>query len=163
MPFKKVVVFKVFNNSLLVRDITINGPGKYFGNVETYHLIGDAAFPIKRWLMKPYRQQGILGRRERRHNYILSSDRVVIEHTFGILKGRWRRLHFINTYSVSKAIEIATCACVLHNFCIRNNDEWAEEFIEEDQENEAVEHLEDNNRERQLGEQKRNRIASNFL
>lgn len=65
--------------------------------------------------MKPYRDART--RIQRHHNYVLSADRVCIEHTFGILLGRWKRLQFINTYSVSKAIEIVTAACVLHNYC----------------------------------------------
>lgn len=58
---------------------------------------------------------------------MLSSDRVVIEHAFGLLKGRWRRTQYINTYNLCKSIEIAAASCVLHNFCIRNMDLWDEE------------------------------------
>lgn len=97
---------------------------------EKYHLIGDSAFGLKAWLMTPYRDVN-LTRIQRRHNYSLSSSRVAIEHAFGLLKGRWRRLIFVNTNNISKTIEITTAALVLHNFCIMNVDLWDEEYRDE--------------------------------
>jgi hypothetical protein len=99
-------------------------------------------------------------RREKHHNFCLSRDRVCIENTFGILKGRWARLQYINTYSVSKAIEISTVACVLHNFCYLNNDEWQYD-IYEDMLNEE-EYVNNNREEFRLGNEKRNNIAMNL-
>lgn len=87
-------------------------------------MIGDSAFPLTRWLLTPFRDNGHLTRRETVHNTRLSSERIAIEHAFGILKGRWRRLQFINTYSVFKAIEISLAGCILHNFCLLNFDYW---------------------------------------
>lgn len=129
---------------------------------EKYHILGDAAFAIRSWLMTPFRQTRNLARRERRHNQILSSCRVVIENIFGITKGRFRRLQYINTYSVSKAIEITTAACVLHNFCYLSNDEFTGEPYEE-------EHLErregfyDNDVDAIAGRTKRDEIADTFI
>jgi hypothetical protein len=65
---------------------------------EEYHLIGDSAFPLRSWLITPYSRRNNLTRREKHHNFCLSGDRVCIENTFGILKGRWARLQYINTY-----------------------------------------------------------------
>jgi hypothetical protein len=62
---------------------------------------------------------------QRKHNFILSSARVVIENIFGIVKGRWARLQFINTYNVSEA------ACILHNFCLLHSDQWTGEVIQD--------------------------------
>ena len=45
----------------------------------------------------------------------LSNARVVVEHAYGRLKGRWQCLLKRNNISV------ATC-CVLHNICESNGD-----------------------------------------
>ena len=113
--------------------------------------------------MVPFRDTGNLTEIQRWHNYRLSSDRVVIEHAIGLLKERWRRLRFIKTYSISKTIEVASSACVLHNFCLLNDDYWITEP-------EAVENIDppalpmvnraEENREAKI---KRNRIASSFF
>lgn len=53
-----------------------------------------------------------------------SQTRIAIEHSFGILKSRWRILKYINVNSIEKAIKVITACCVLHNFCIINTDSW---------------------------------------
>jgi hypothetical protein len=150
---------RVFSNSSLVQHIEQFGKHKYFP-MEEYHLIGDSAFPLRSWLITPYSRRNNLIRREKHHNFCLSGDRVCIENTFGILKGRWARLQYINTYSVSKAIEISTVACVLHNFCYLNNDEWQYD-IYGDMLNEE-EYVNNNREEFRLGNEKRNNIAMNL-
>lgn len=153
-------MLQVFSNSLFVKNIARYGPSKYFRDIEMYHLIGDSAFPIKRWLMTPYKKnKESLNRLEKKHNYCLSSDRIVIEHAFGLLKGRWSRLKYINTYNICKAIEVVVAACVLHNFCILNSDEWEGEY-ESDSEDRINEiYIENMGHEQLLGQQKRDRIA----
>lgn len=59
---------------------------------EGMHIIGDSAYPLSLQLMKPYRDNGHLTVRQRRFNRKLNSARVVIEHAFGILKSKFRRL-----------------------------------------------------------------------
>ncbi|XP_018566332.1 putative nuclease HARBI1 [Anoplophora glabripennis] len=113
---------RVLNESGLIRRIQEMGPSKYFFN--KYHLLGDSAYPCKSWLMTPYRDTGRLTRQQKRHNYSLSKGRVVIEHVFGQLKGRWAILKHINTYSIKKAVEVITSCCVLHNFCLFVNDDF---------------------------------------
>ena len=53
--------------------------------------VEDSAFPSHPWLLKPY-QEGTRVPIERHFNTRLSSARVVSEHAFGMLKGRWRIL-----------------------------------------------------------------------
>ena len=54
--------------------------------------IGDLAFPSRPWLLKPYQQgTGVLV--EKHFNTRLSSARVVTEHAYRMLKGRWRLLY----------------------------------------------------------------------
>lgn len=56
-----------------------------------YHLIGDGGFPLKSWLMVPYRQSGHLSKYKKCFNRKLSSTRSVVERAFGDLKNRFRR------------------------------------------------------------------------
>lgn len=107
--------------------------------------------------MTPYKRVNQLGEMENYHNYCLSADRVAIENVFGIIKGRWRRLQYINTYSIAKAIEITTAVCILHNYCYLNSDEWNGEICEEIRRNEDF--IMDNRQETQLGKRKRDEIA----
>ena len=41
-----------------------------------------------------------------------------------MLKGRFRRLDYVETKSVAKAIRIVCAACILHNMCNDNGDDW---------------------------------------
>lgn len=71
---------------------------------------------------------------EESYNVYLSSLRVGVENTFGILKARWRTLlkrsdfHFTFTPTV-----ISTC-CALHNFCQLQMEQinWLEEAPTQD-------------------------------
>lgn len=88
---------------------------------ERYHLLGDSAYPLKTYLMVPFKDNGHLTRRQKKFNRILSSSRVVIENAFGRLKEVFRRLKYLDlgNYEYFKFIVIA--ATVLHNFILKNN------------------------------------------
>lgn len=90
-----------------------------------YHLLGDSAYPCKIWLLTPYKNFGNLSRAQMKYNKCLSKTRVKIENIFGLLKTRWRILNYINVYSIERAVSIINSSCILHNFCILNNDQFA--------------------------------------
>lgn len=52
-----------------------------------YYIVGDDAFPLKEWLMKPYPKRS-LTREQRIFNYRLSRARLAVENAFGILAHR---------------------------------------------------------------------------
>ena len=94
-----------------------------------YHIIVDGAYPFRRWLLTPYRDNGHLNEQEKRYNRYLSSCRVVVERSFAVLKGRFRRLQCLDTCFVETAVEVITVCCIIHNICMLNNEE-IEEFID---------------------------------
>ena len=66
--------------------------GKTVGDVTVPPLIvGDSAFPLRTWLMKPYTNV-VLTPQQRNFNYRLSRARMVTEGAYGQRKGRWRVL-----------------------------------------------------------------------
>ncbi|KAJ8307456.1 hypothetical protein KUTeg_015540 [Tegillarca granosa] len=91
------------------------------------HLVADAAYPLRRWLLTPYRDNGHLNQEQKHFNYMHSSNRVVIERAFGLLKGRYRLYHIDS--KVETAVKLIVVACVLHNFCLLQHDN-IEEFME---------------------------------
>lgn len=72
--------------------------------------------------MVPYRDNGHLTRQQIRFNEALSTQRQVIERAIGLLKGRWRKLQYLNLLSVKHMTIQIMAACVLHNFCLVHDD-----------------------------------------
>ena len=63
---------------------------KYVHSVNVQPVIlGDGAFPLKSWLMKPYVNAAMTSQ-QKYFNYRLSRARMVTEAAYGQLKGRWR-------------------------------------------------------------------------
>ncbi|XP_033730552.1 putative nuclease HARBI1 [Pecten maximus] len=95
------------------------------------HTIADGAYPLRRWLLTPFRDNGHLTYQQKNFNYMLSANRVVIERAFGLLKGRFRRLNYLDTQSIKTAVEVIMVSCVLHNICLIHNDEY-DDYLEID-------------------------------
>ena len=55
-------------------------------------MLGDEAYPLLPWLIKPYNFGPTLTRSEKLFNKKFCSARVTAERAFGILKARWRCL-----------------------------------------------------------------------
>ena len=96
---------------------------------ETYHIIGDSAYPLSNYLITPYcvRKQG-MSVQQKKFNTHLASKRSVIERAFGLLGQRFPRLMKLNVHSLEKRIKCIVSACVLHNWCIMEDD--GEDFDE---------------------------------
>lgn len=80
-----------------------------------YVLVGDDAFPLRPYLMKPYKQENLTKQQEL-FNRRLSSARVRVENAFGILALRFRVLLTTINLSPEKVTKIVLACCYLHNF-----------------------------------------------
>ena len=90
--FHSIILQAVCKHDLLFTSIYVGWPGRIhdakvlrhsnlwetgdakcqFGN---FHILGDGAYPLQRWLLTPYRDNGHLTQQELRYNEILSSKR----------------------------------------------------------------------------------------
>lgn len=96
------------------------------------HLIGDLAYPLSKNLLVGFKDNGHLTERQRLFNRKLSEARVVVENAFGLLKCRFRRLKFTETVKLELLSLLIVSACILHNFCILNNDLLGMDYEEAD-------------------------------
>ncbi|XP_056006179.1 putative nuclease HARBI1 [Ostrea edulis] len=87
-----------------------------------FFIIGDSAYPLKPYLMTPFRDNGRLTVPKRHYNRKLSTSRQSVERAIGLLKCRFRRLTSLPCLSVERACKLITACCVLHNMCILSND-----------------------------------------
>lgn len=89
-----------------------------------YFFVGDEAFPLKKYLMRPFsgRMHQVLPDEQRIFNYRLSRARRVSENAFGILTMRWQVLNSPLVCSVEKAEDIIKALVCLHNMLMDNKD-----------------------------------------
>ena len=112
-------IFQRAEHGNILTQPTVNVTGHHIGP----YLLGDSAYTLSAWLMKPY-PEGTLDPREITFNKELSSARVKVECAFGLLKSRWRILLKRFDSGIPFAVRNAVAWAVLHNICIRSGDEW---------------------------------------
>lgn len=107
---------RVFRRSNVYKKYSANGlPNERF-------LLGDSAYPNLSWVVVPLKDNGFLTDNQKLFNYRHSSTRIIIENTFGLLKGRFRRLQHFSNVNITFIVEATIAACVLHNICITMDD-----------------------------------------
>lgn len=123
--------YRIFRNSDIYRDVNRNFPA-FFPDDE--FIIGDKAYPVLTWCIPPFRNNGRLTRNQKTFNRVISQKRQVIERAFALLKGRFRRLKFLDMSRLDLIPFFIMAACVLHNICLEGIDDDIMEFIEEGRE-----------------------------
>ncbi|CAN7974782.1 unnamed protein product [Ixodes persulcatus] len=93
------------------------------GNVTPSVILGDEAFPLKPYLMRPYPKRFITSDAERIYNYRLSRGRRVIENAFGILTSRWRILRRRFKATDENVNRYVLAPIALHNVLMTLNEE----------------------------------------
>ncbi|XP_029968422.1 protein ANTAGONIST OF LIKE HETEROCHROMATIN PROTEIN 1-like [Salarias fasciatus] len=94
-------------------------------------LLGDSAYPLSTWLMKPYQEGPGVTPDQLNFNSKLSSCRMAVERAYGRLKGRFRCLLKLNETHITFISQIVSACCVLHNFCEVHNEEYMDREVEE--------------------------------
>ena len=155
--FSSIILQAVCNHKMKFTDVYVGWPGsvhdaRVFANSDLlsrieqnpFHLIpngcfmvGDAAYPLSSFMMTPYRGIAGMNQLKHRYNYVQSATRIVIERAFGVLKGRFPRLKLIDMKNVDDICLFVLVACVMHNFCIDENEDLGDEandFVDADEE-----------------------------
>lgn len=88
-----------------------------------YVFVGDDAFPLKRYFMKPYpfKHQN---NEQRIFSYRLSRARRVVENAFGIMSNKFRVLLSAINLSPEKVEKIIFACTALHNFLRREHESF---------------------------------------
>ncbi|XP_061183155.1 putative nuclease HARBI1 [Saccostrea echinata] len=109
--------------------------------INSHHILADNAYPLRNWLISPFKNYGHLTPQQQRYNTKLSSARQSVERCFAHLNGRFRRLKEVTFHNPRHIAKLIMAGCILHNLCVIHTDD-IEEFMDnnailEDAENEC--------------------------
>ena len=148
-----VILQAIVNHDYLFTDIYIGWPGsvhaaRVLANSSAYEkiekgellcgltkdgirpfIVGDSAYPLRPWLMKPFPHSRSLTSQQKLYNYRMCRGRVVVELAFGRLKACWRRLSKQNDMFVENVPTVVGACCVLHNICQIHGDAFNNEWL----------------------------------
>ena len=158
--FYSIILQGVLDHRLRFWDINVGWPGKahdarVFGNSSLFErgqsgtlfpditerfdgvnvpvvILGDAAYPLLPWLMKPYPENQQSTPAQLAFNHRLTRARVTVERAFGRLKGRWRCLMKRYDCHIDNINNVISACCVLHNFCEDNCEDFDDTNVLQD-------------------------------
>ncbi|XP_032668363.1 protein ALP1-like [Odontomachus brunneus] len=121
--------YRIFRNSDIYKEVRRNIP-PFFPKDE--YIIGDKAYPVLTWCIPPFRDNERLT--QKKFNLVISQKRQTIERAFALLKGRFRRLKFLDMSRLDLIPFFIIAAYVLYNICLESIDDDIEGFVEEGRE-----------------------------
>lgn len=156
--YHSIVMQAVVDSSYLFRDFVVGWPGsvhdaRVLSNSKLYELglqgnlfgenisekingvtvnpmiLGDAAYPLLPWLMKPYQHVPNMPFPHKYFNYRLSRARMTVENTFGRWKGRFRRFLKKVDMKVENVTIAVAASCIIHNLCVLSKEEVLDEWL----------------------------------
>ena len=96
------------------------------------YLIGDSAYPLLSWIIKPFPYCSPLSQQQKNYNYRITRGRIVVEMAFGKLKKKTtRRLRKKIDMFVGNVPYITLVCCILHNICEVHSDTFNDEWLED--------------------------------
>ena len=109
-----------FGKKLFSKQINLPEPCKLgeSGPTVPYFIVGDEAFPLTEFLLKPFPRRVKLSTRQKIYNYRICRGRRMIECAFGMLAQRFRIFRKPILARLSTVKQIVQAAVVLHNFII---------------------------------------------
>ena len=110
---------RIFHNSNIYREMC-NSYSKYFSNGQ--FIIGDKAYPCTKFCIPPYIERWNVTEKQLNFNTYQAKMRQVVERSFAMLFGGFRRLKYLDMNRTDLIPFTITSSCVLHNLCIDNND-----------------------------------------
>ena len=106
-------------------------PANYFNRKGWHSIVMQGMVNnVVSWLMKAFPNNASLSCQQKTFNYRLSRARVVVEHAYGRLKGRWRTLLKRNDTSIHDLPKLVAACCVLHNICEIHGENFNEEWLD---------------------------------
>lgn len=82
------------------------------------YVLGDAGYPLVRWLMVPHREVAHLPVADSLFNRRLCRGRVVVENAFGMLKQSFRELFTKSDLHVTFLPDVIVYCAILHNMLL---------------------------------------------
>ena len=102
-----------------------------------FHLVGDDAFALSMYIMKPYSHRSQL-HHEKVYSYRVSRARRVIENAFGLLATRMRVFGTTMQLQPSVVKVVTMCACVIHNLILDRYPHLPQEVDNEDADHNVI-------------------------
>ena len=126
-------------NSLIHKHITEDGllSGEchtILGRQIPINIVGDSAYPIHTWLVKPFGDNPNLTPQQKCFHYRLSRACIAVKTAFGHLKARWRRLMKRNDKITEHIPIVILACCILHSLCEVHGEVFNEVWLQNDSE-----------------------------
>ncbi|CAB0035058.1 unnamed protein product [Trichogramma brassicae] len=106
----------------------------------SYYFIGDGAYPLREYLMKPIRGQR-LTKKENNYNFRVSRARCVVENTFGRISKKWEILQTTIQQKPENVEKVIKGICILNNILMDKQDKTLTNYAEYVEDEEVQEEI----------------------